>query len=269
MILQKKLRKLQRILKRMSSVLVAFSGGVDSTFLVKVAKDVFGDRVVAVTEVSSFLPRSEKIQAQRLAKLLKVKHIFLDAVPPEAAIKNPPQRCYFCKKSLFVQLKKMAGALGLAYVVDASNADDAKDFRPGSKACRELGIRSPLQEAGITKSEIRQLSKGFGLPTWNKPAAACLASRFPYGQRITADALSKVEAAEDLLKRYTDRAIRVRVHGNLARIETDSKVFPVLLKNRESIVRSFKNFGFTFITLDLEGYRQGAMNEELGWKRKK
>jgi len=269
MSLSGKLTELRRILGEMDSVLVAYSGGVDSAFLLKVSRDVLGDRAVAVTGVSEFMPRSEVAQARRLARLIKARHVLVNSAPPEAALKNPPQRCYYCKKSLFMSFKRIAIKMRLAYVADGSNVDDMKDHRPGNIACLELGVRSPLREAGISKSDIRRMSKGLGLPTWNKPSEACLASRFPYGQRITPAGLARVEAAEEYLKKFSADPVRVRMHGGIARIEVCYGDMPALFNDRASITRVLRKLGFSYITLDMEGYRQGAMNEEAVWKRKR
>lgn len=269
MLFSKKLTKLRRILGEMNSVLVAYTGGVDSAFLLKVSRDVLGDRAVAVTGVSKFLPKSEVRHARRLARLIRARHILVNVTPSAVVLKNSPQRCYYCKKALFMSFKRMAVKMRLAYVVDGSNVDDIKDYRPGSKACVELGVRSPLREAGISKSDIRRMSKAIGLPAWNKPAAACLASRFPYGQRITPAGLARVEAAEEYLKKFGVDPVRVRVHGDIARIEVCRGDMSALLKDRDSIIRVLRKLGFSYITLDMEGYRQGSMNEESVWKRKR
>ena len=260
----------------MESVVIAFSGGVDSTFLLWVAQMVLGDRVWAVTAESEICPRHEMEEARRLAAEFGVRHLVIEAdelKSPEFA-KNPVDRCYICKKSRFSAIMGLAKEHGTVWVADGSNVDDQSDYRPGMKAVREFGVRSPLLEAGLSKSDIRLLSKRFGLSTWDKPPYACLATRIPYGTPITAEKLGQVDAAEDLIRSMSiSRQVRVRHYGDTARIEVAEEDIPRLLeiKTRRHIVAFFKDQGFKFVTLDLEGYRMGSLNilcKSAGGKRK-
>jgi len=263
-----KLEKLEDIIRNLGSVLIAFSGGVDSTFLLKVCLDVLGkDKVLAVTARSSTYPARELEEAKALALKLGARHEIIEseelAVPGFS--ENPPERCYYCKKELFGKLVRMARERGFNFVVDGSNADDTGDFRPGMKAKDELGVVSPLKEAGLTKAEIRNFSREMGLPTWDKPSFACLASRFPYGEKITAEKLDRVGKAEELLDALGFTQYRVRSHGDLARIEVlpdeIDRFFDSSL--REKVTKEFKKLGFVYVSLDLTGYRTGSMNESL------
>lgn len=270
-----KYKKLKSILKKMGRVLVAFSGGVDSTFLLKVSRDVLGGNVLAVTASSETYPEREREEAERLAKELNVRYKIIQTQELENPrfASNPPQRCYFCKKELFSKLQDIARAEGIPYVLDGSNYDDINDFRPGAKAVKELGIRSPLKEVRLGKSEIRLLSERLNLPTWNKPSFACLSSRFPYFTPIDTKSLKQVARAEEYLRRLGFYQIRVRHHGQVARIEMEPHEFSKIMekKIKEAVIRNFKKFGYIYTTLDLAGYRTGSMNESLssGLKRKK
>lgn len=260
-----KLDLLKRILGEMESVLVAYSGGVDSTFLLKVALDVLGERVLAVTAKSPIHPASESDAAGELARRLGARHLFVQSHPladPEFT-HNPPERCYLCKRALFSRLKALAEEHGLRAVVEGSNYDDLSEHRPGLKALREVGVRSPLAEAGFTKAEIRSLSKRIGLPTWDKPAQACLATRFPYGEELTLEKLKRVEEAEESLHSLGFRQLRVRNHGSLARVEVSKGEMARLLESAACVVARLKELGYTYVTLDLEGYRSGSMDEIL------
>lgn len=264
-----KLKRLRGILKKMDGALLAFSGGVDSSFLLKIATTALKDRFLAVTWVSRSIPGSELDQAKALARKFKVRHLLIENPPPKEFWKNSPLRCYYCKKALFGRLKKLARSQGLSYVLDGSNADDPHDFRPGTGALKELGIRSPLKEAGLTKVEIRRLSRRMGLKTWNKPAMACLASRIPYGEKITAQKLFLIGKAEKFLKSLGFDGVRVRLHEQLARIEVEPEKIGLAAKKRKIISSRLKSLGFTYVAIDLDGYRRGALNEGLPWTKKR
>lgn len=262
-----KLEELKKNLKTLNSVAVAFSSGVDSTFLLKVAHEVLGDQVIAVTVQSRLFPKRELEEARRFCEREGIRHIIcpVKELEIEGFRQNPPDRCYLCKKELFRQIQQIAENNRISYVVEGSNLDDDSDYRPGRRAIAELGIRSPLHEAGLTKQEIRVLSKEMGLLTWEKPSFACLASRFAYGEEITEEKLRMVDKAEGELSRMGFRQFRVRIHGTMARIEMLPEDFDRLMKqqNRERIVADFREYGFTYVTMDLAGYRRGSMNEIL------
>lgn len=265
--IQAKYRRLKGILEEMGSVLVAFSGGVDSSFLLKTAHEVLRDEVFAVIASSETYPEKEKEEAIKIAQYLNVRYKIIRTLELENPdfVNNSPQRCYFCKRVLFSRLKEIAEDEGISCVIDGANLEDTGDYRPGSIAAEELGIRSPLKEARFIKSEIRELSRQLGLPTWNKPSMACLASRFPYYMRIDMKSLKRVSQAEDFLRALGFSQIRVRHHGQIARIEIEPKEFPEIMEKgvREKIVKTLKKLGYTYITIDLAGYRTGSMNEPL------
>ncbi len=264
---QEKFTNLQNILKKMQSVLVAFSGGVDSTFLLKVARDVLGSNVLAVIANSETYPEREQQEALRIANDMQVrfKVIRTKELDNPNFKGNPPERCYFCKRELFSRLKEIAAEENIPFVCDGANIEDTLDYRPGSKAAEELAIRSPLKEAGLGKKEIRLLSKKLGLSTWDKPAMACLSSRFPYYTPIEEESLRRIDQAEEYLRTKGFSQIRVRHHGQIARIEIDpSEFFLVMEKQtRDEVVESLRKIGYQYVTLDLAGYRTGSMNEPL------
>ena len=257
-----KLDDLKKNLRGLGEVAVAFSGGVDSTFLLKVAHDVLGDKVLALTAASVFIPRSELEAAKKFCTENKIRQTIFEAdvLSIEGIKDNPAERCYLCKRELFKNFLRLAED---KILVEGSNKDDEGDYRPGMKALAELKIKSPLREVGLYKSEIRTLSEELNLSTWNKPSMACLASRFVYGERLTAEKLSKVEAAEEFLSGAGFNKLRVRVHGNLARIEILPEDFSKLMTERGELVDKLKSLGFDYVTLDLQGYRVGSMNEPL------
>ena len=267
MLLQEKFQLLKDNIKKRGSAAIAFSGGVDSTFLVRVAHEVLADKLIAVTATSSTYPERELQEAIQYAKDMGVKHIMISSeeLEIEGFASNPQNRCYFCKKELFSKIVKVAKENGVAYVFDGSNIDDTGDYRPGMQAARELDVISPLQEGCLSKADIRELSKELGLPTWNKPSFACLSSRFPYGNEITISKLKMVDQAEQFLLDMGLRQVRVRHHGEIARIEVlpeeRTRFFDVEVMDK--IGEKFKAIGFTYVTLDMQGYRTGSMNEVL------
>jgi uncharacterized protein len=249
----------------MERVLIAYSGGVDSTFLVKTAQDVLGDKVTAVIVISPTLPKRELNEAREIAIHLGIQLVEMESQEMNLPdfLENPPQKCYFCKDHRFILLRNYAAETNFQHIIDGSNADDLSDHRPGQQAGLEQGIRSPLQEAGLTKNEIRELARKVGLPNWDKPSSACLASRIPYGIKITTSLLKEIEEAEDFLFSLGFRQLRVRHHGKLARIEIPPEVFDLVMENRSEIIKAFEAIGFSYPALDLKGFRSGSMNEVI------
>lgn len=265
--LDAKARRLAATLRALDSVVVAFSGGVDSAFLAYEATRLLGDRALCVTADSPSYPERHRAMARRLAAEFQLAHevIVTDEVAQPEYRANPENRCYYCKRTLFARLTEIARARGFRAVVDGSNADDRGDYRPGRQAAREFGVRSPLDEAGLTKADIRELSRRAGLPTWDEPASACLASRIPYHREVTPEKLRAIEAAETALHRLGFRVCRVRHHDELARVEVGRDELARALEPgvREAIVDAVRGAGFRHVTLDLEGYRTGSLNEGL------
>lgn len=265
-----KLEKLKEFFREKGRIAVAYSGGVDSTFLIKVAHDVLGDNCLAITAISPSFPHRERDEAAEFLEKEGIKHITFHSneLSLEGYVSNPVDRCYHCKKYLFSNMVQLAKDYGFPTLVEGSNMDDIGDYRPGMRAIRELNVLSPLQICDLSKAEIREYSKELQLPTWDKSSFACLATRFVYGNRITKEGLERVEKAENVLKDLGLTQYRVRVHGNLARIEVKPEDFIVILNNNEMIDTKFKEFGFDYVSLDLKGYRTGSMNEVLRKEKK-
>ena len=269
---QEKLQILKENIKKLESVVVAFSGGVDSSLVAKVCYDVLGNKALAITARSETYPAHEYEEAQRIAQEIGIPHMTIHT--SELGIKgfaeNPPNRCYFCKSELFGKLQEIAKEKGVKNVADGANLDDVNEYRPGLDAARELEVRSPLRESGLRKADIREISKYLNLSNWDKPSYACMSSRFPYGQSITEEKLTIVAAAEDYMRGIGMKQFRVRHHDTIARIEVLPDDIPLLLQDdkRTEIVKKFKEIGYKYVTLDMEGYRSGSMNEVLTDKKK-
>lgn len=259
-----KLNKLKTILNKLSRVVIAYSGGLDSTLLLKVALDTLGkDNVLAVTARSETYPESEYKEAKKIAMGLGVQHITIhtDELGIENFKSNPVDRCYYCKKELFGKLEEIRKECGMTCVLDGTNCDDLKDIRHGRKAAEECGVKSPLLDAGMTKEHIRRLSKRMKLPTWDKPPFACLASRIPFKTPIDLNVLSVIERSEEFLRKLGIKQVRVRVHDNIIRLEVFPEDFPIALKHRKAIAKLLNECGYKYVTLDMIGYRTGSMHE--------
>lgn len=266
MTLNDKFTKLKETLWQMEKVIIAYSGGVDSTLLLKAASLSGLKKILTVTASSESLPQEELSFAKGMTSTLNIKHriIKTEELKDENYSSNPPDRCYYCKKELFTKLRDIATKEDFSFILDGTNADDVHDWRPGRQAAIELGVKSPLLDVGLGKKEIRDISCKLGLPTWNKPSAPCLSSRFPYGQKITAQALDRVNRAEKFLKKFGIRELRIRDHSEIARIEVLPEELPVLIDKavREEIITFLKELGYKYIALDLQGFRSGSLNEK-------
>ncbi len=262
-----KYQRLKEYIGGLGSALIAFSGGVDSTLLARAAHDALGDKSLAVTAVSRSYPEREREEAKLYAARMGIRHILIESeeLDIEGFAQNTPDRCYYCKRELFGKLTALAGKEGIKYILDGTNADDIGDYRPGRRAAEEFGVVSPFLEMGFTKQDIRDVSKELELPTWDKPAYACLSSRFPYGEEITREKLGRVEMSEDYLMKLGFKGFRVRNHGDIARIELRPEDISRLLDDdlRVNVVNMLKSIGYKYVALDLQGYRRGSMNEVL------
>jgi len=265
MVIEEKWDRLKTLLKEMQLAVLAYSGGVDSSLLLRAASEAMGPHLIAVTAVSETYPAAELLSAREFARTLGVTHKVLhtEELASEDFVRNTPERCYHCKKELFEKLTRIAETEGISVVIEGSNTDDLRDYRPGRKAAKEYSVRSPLVEADISKAEVRELARLLNLPVWNKPSLACLSSRIPYGTKITPELLHSIEAAENHLRVLGFQQVRVRHHGEIARIEVTREDVAKLTSNdtMQAIVAAFKELGYTYVCLDLEGYRTGSMNE--------
>ncbi len=265
--IEQKWNHLKALLQDMRQAVLAYSGGVDSSLLMRAASEVLGSHLIAVTAVSETYTASELLSAKEFARSLGVTHriLYTEELKSEDFVKNTPERCYHCKKELFNKLRQIAESEDVGVVIEGSNTDDLKDYRPGRKAAQEFSVRSPLVEAGLSKAEVRELAKRLNLPVWNKPSLACLSSRIPYGTRITTEILQTIQAAEDHLHNLGFRHVRVRHYGDTARVEIARTDFSRLLEGEVSlrVTKALKDLGFIYVCLDLEGYRTGSMNEAI------
>ena len=269
---ENKLKRLKEIIADYGSLAVGFSGGVDSSFLIAVAHEILGDRLIAVTGVDASIPEREVKEAKAFCEERGIRQILctVDPLKEESFRNNSPDRCYFCKHGIFTEIKRIASENGIDYVAEGSNMDDLGDYRPGLRAVDELGVKSPLREAGMYKADIRRISNAMGLPTWSKPAYACLASRFVYGEEITEEKLYMIDRAEQFLIEHGFLEERVRMHGNVARIEVPPADIPRLASDeiRTAVYDEFRKLGFMFVALDMKGYRTGSMNATLNTDNK-
>src|SRR4030066_985100 len=265
MILKEKYEYLKKMLNEMQTVIVAYSGGLDSPLLLKIAHDVLDERAIAVTAVSASMPRSELDEARIIANIIGAKHVLIEGheLEDQRYTQNPPNRCYFCKQDVYTHMVEYSLQHGYRYILEGTNADDLNDHRPGRQGALEKGLRSPLMEVGFTKADIRILARQFELPNWNKPSAACLSSRIPYGTPIEISIPHQIEQAENLLHQMGFSQVRVRYHKQIARIEMETDDFSAALEKRLEITSRIKALGFSYITLDLNGFRSGSMNEVL------
>ncbi|MCW2277985.1 ATP-dependent sacrificial sulfur transferase LarE [Heliophilum fasciatum] len=265
MAFREKYQRLQRLLQTMGTVLIAYSGGVDSTFLLKVARDTLGDQAIGVLGISGTVTPAQVDEARRLAASMDATFLTVttDEFSREEFVSNPSDRCYHCKTALFERLWEIAREKNIPYILDGNNADDQGDYRPGMEAARHMHVRSPLLEAGLTKQEIRILSQELELPTWNRPSSPCLSSRLPYGIRITSERLNQIAQAEAYLKELGFAQVRARYHNDIVRIEVDPQQMTALVALATEVVQFMKSIGFIYVTLDLAGFRSGSLNESL------